>query len=70
MATLVCHPSYAGWERQFAVDAKANAQELYDELKFQFPKLKDSGGFKLLRASKSGWKGLEVIDILSDTQDI
>ena len=52
------------------MDAKANAQELYDELKFQFPKLKDGGGFKLLHASKSGWKGLEVIDILSGTQDI
>ena len=52
-------------ERRFAVDAKANAQELYDELEFQFPKLKDGGGFELLRASEGGWKGLEVIDIPS-----
>ena len=44
-------------ERRFAVDAKATAQELYDELEFQFPKLKDGGGFELLRASKGGWKG-------------
>ena len=41
-------------ERRFAIDANATAQELTFELEFQFPKLKDSGGFELMRTMESG----------------
>lgn len=52
-------------KHQFAVDVEATAQDLYDELESQFPKLKDGGRFELLHASEGGWKGLEVIEIPS-----
>ena len=35
--------------------------EIYDELLFQYPKLKDSGGFELLRVREGGGKRLQVI---------
>ena len=38
----------------------ADAQEIYEELAFQFPKLSQSGGFELLRVPEGG-KNLDVI---------
>lgn len=48
-------------EKRFALEANATAQEVYDDLVFQYPKLRDAGGFELLRACESGSKELEVI---------
>lgn len=45
-------------EKRFALEANATAQDVYDELVFQYPKLKEAGGFELLRTCKSGSKDL------------
>ena len=50
-------------ERRFAIDANATAQELTFELEFQFPKLKDSGGFELMRTMESGSREIQVIEM-------
>lgn len=36
-------------------------EEIYDELLFQYPKLKEGGGFELLRVGEGGGKRLQVI---------
>ena len=50
-------------ERRFTTDANSTAQELYYELEFQFPKLKDSGGFELMRMVEGSQRELEVIEM-------
>lgn len=50
-------------EKHFPLDTSATAQEMYDALEFLFPKLKEAGGFELLRASESGAKDPEVVCI-------
>ena len=41
--------------------AFGEAQDIYDELLFQFPKLFEAGGFELLRVPEGGGKQLDVI---------
>ena len=48
-------------EKRFTLDCCATAQELYDVLEYQFPKLKDGGGFELLRTGEGGSRELEVV---------
>lgn len=45
-------------EKQFAMDAYSTSQEVYDELPFQYPKLKEGGGFEMLHIPEGGgsWK--------------
>ena len=47
-------------EKWIALSAYADAQEIYQELIFQFPKLSESGGFELRRIPEDG-KQLDVI---------
>ena len=47
-------------EKRITLSAYADAQEMYDELAFQFSKLSESGGFELLRVPEGG-KQLDVI---------
>ena len=47
-------------EKRIMLSAYADAQEIYDELAFQFSKLSESGGFELLRVPEGG-KQLDVI---------
>ena len=50
-------------EKRFALDRNATAQDVYDSLEFQYPKLMNGGGFELLRACEGGSKELEVLPI-------
>ena len=51
--------SWLAWERKkFHF---LTAQEVYNKLRFQYPRLGDGGGFELLRVSDVGGKDLEVI---------
>lgn len=47
-------------EKRISLSAYADAQDIYHELTFQFPKLSNSGGFELLWVSEGG-KQLDVI---------
>lgn len=48
-------------EKRISLSAFADAQEIYQDLSFQFPKLSDSGGFELLRIPEGGGKQLDII---------
>jgi len=48
-------------EKRFPVDATCTSQEFYDEILIQFPKIRDGGGYELLRVSEGGGRMLEVI---------
>lgn len=48
-------------EKKIALLIDAGNFEIYDELQSQFPKLKNSGGFELLRLPEGGGKVLQVI---------
>lgn len=48
-------------KKKFPVDAHCTPHEFYDEILIQFPKLRDGGGFELLRFSEGGGKTLDVI---------
>ena len=50
-------------EKRIPVFAYSAALELQDELFREFPKLRDGGGYELLRASDVGGKELMLIDI-------
>ena len=45
----------------FPVRVSSTGQEFYDELLFQYPKLREGKGFELLRVPEGGGKDLEVI---------
>lgn len=48
-------------ENHITLNAYSEMQDIYDELLFQFPKLKQAGGFELLRVPEGGGKLLQVI---------
>lgn len=48
-------------EKRIILNAYSEMQDIYDELLFQFPKLKQGGGFELLRVPEGGGKLLQVI---------
>ena len=48
-------------EKRVTLPVLATALEVCDELRFQYPRLADGGGFELLRASDASSKDLEVI---------
>ena len=48
-------------EKRISSNAYADAQEIYQDLAFHFPKLCDGGGFELLRIPEGGGKQLDVI---------
>ena len=48
-------------EKKVSLLANAGSFEIYSELQFHFPKLKDAGGFEMLRVPEGGGKGLQVI---------
>ena len=48
-------------EKKISLNAFADAQEIYQDLAFHFPKLCDGGGFELLRVPEGGGKQLDVI---------
>ena len=48
-------------EKKISFCAFADAQDIYHELLFQFPKLSEAGGFELLRSPEGGGKQLDVI---------
>ena len=50
-------------EKRFAVDIYCTGQEFYDELLYQFPKLRDGGGYELLRVPEGGGRDLDVIKV-------
>ena len=53
-------PSGLG-EKRVTLYSCSEMQNIYDELLFQFPKLKQAGGFELLRVPEGGGKLLQVI---------
>ena len=48
-------------EKKISFCAFGDAQDIYDELLFQFPKLSKAGGLELLRVPEGGGKQLDVI---------
>ena len=48
-------------EKKIQLDDHCEWDEIYEELLFQYPKLKDGGGFELLRVGEGGGKRLQVI---------
>ena len=48
-------------EKKIQLDDFCEWEEIYAELIFQYPKLKDGGGFELLRVGEGGGKRLQVI---------
>ena len=48
-------------EKRISLLAHSDMQDIYDELLFQFPKLKEAGGYELLRLPEGGGKMLQVI---------
>ena len=50
-------------EKRFAVDIHFTGQEFYDELLYLYPKLREGGGYELLRVPEGGGKDLEVIKV-------
>lgn len=48
-------------EKKIQLDEYSEWPEIYDELLFQYPKLKESGGFELLRVGEGGGKRLQTI---------
>ena len=50
-------------EKKMVLDGDGDAQAIYDELLLQFPKLKEAGGFELLRTQDKGSKTLHIIDM-------
>lgn len=48
-------------EKRITLNAYSEMQDIYDELLYQFPKLKEGGGFELLRVPEGGGKLLQVI---------
>ena len=48
-------------EKKISIDAYSDAQEIHQELLYHFPKLRDGGGYELLRTSEGGGKLLQVI---------
>ena len=51
-------------EKRISLSAYADAQEIYDELSFQFSKLSQAGGFELLRVPEGG----KHLDIIASTE--
>lgn len=43
-------------EKKIQLDEYSEWPEIYEELMFQYPKLKESGGFELLRVGEGGGK--------------
>ena len=50
-------------EKKIVLDGDCDAQAIYGELLLQFPKLKEAGGFELLRTKDTGSKSLNIIDV-------
>ena len=50
-------------EKKIVLDGDCDAQAIYEELLLQFPKLKEAGGFELLRTTDKGSKSLNIIDV-------
>ena len=48
-------------EKKITFCSYSDAQEIYQELLYNFPKLSEAGGFELLRAAEGGVKQLDVI---------
>ena len=48
-------------EKKISLLADSGSYDIYSELQFQFPKLKDGGGFEMLRVTEGGGKTLQVI---------
>ncbi len=48
-------------EKRITLSAFADAQDIYHELSFQFPKLSNAGGFELMRIPEGGGKLLDVV---------
>jgi hypothetical protein len=48
-------------EDKISFNIDANSQEISNELYAKFPKLKDGGGFEMLRLPEGGGKVLQVI---------
>ena len=48
-------------EKKITLTAFGDAQDIYHELLFQFPKLSQAGGFELLRTPEGGGRQLDVI---------
>ena len=48
-------------EESVSLDLLSEAWEINEEIVFKFPKLKNAGGYELLRISESGGKMLDVI---------
>ena len=56
------HSKLLAWGRKkISLSAFADAQDIYHELLFQFPKLSHAGGFELLRSPEGGGKQLDII---------
>ena len=50
-------------EKKFAVELYCTGQEFYDDLLFQYPKLREGGGYELLRVPEGGGRELEIIKV-------
>lgn len=50
-------------EKRFSVDLYSTAQQFYDDLLSQYPKLREGGGFELLRVTEGGSRDLEIIKV-------
>ena len=48
-------------EKRITLNSYSEMQDIYEELLYQFPKLKQGGGFELLRVPEGGGKLLQVI---------
>lgn len=48
-------------EKKVSLNVEADDWEIHEELQHRFPKLKDSGGFEILRISEGGGKILQNI---------
>ena len=48
-------------EKRIALDLHSEGWEIYEELQFNFPKLKEAGGFELLRVPECGGKSLQMV---------
>lgn len=57
-------------EKKITLDAYADSQEIYYDLLSNFPRLRDAGGFELMRTSEGGGKRLEVIAVPDSGYDV
>lgn len=48
-------------EKKISIDAYSEAEDIHQDLLYHYPKLKEGGGYELLRAGEGGGKVLQVI---------